>query len=76
MRPALFGLAFTGGSLAGLAAARVDVRPAPLPDGPRRAVWQDVDAALIRPDGYIAHATPSAAGLSDVIAAWTTSDHA
>ena len=75
MRPALFGLAFTGGSLAGLAAARVEVRSAPLPDGPGRAVWQGLCTALIRPDGYIAHAAPSAAGLSDAIAAWTTPDH-
>ncbi|WP_328611648.1 FAD-dependent monooxygenase [Amycolatopsis sp. NBC_00345] len=63
------------GSLAGLTAAHVEVRAAPLPTGPRRAAWHDVRAALIRPDGYIAHAAPSAAGLSDVITAWTSPDH-
>jgi 2-polyprenyl-6-methoxyphenol hydroxylase-like FAD-dependent oxidoreductase len=64
----------TDGSLADLAAAHVEVRAAPLPSGPGRAVWQDVCAALIRPDGYIAHAAPSAAGLSGAITAWTTLD--
>ncbi|HEY2063289.1 MAG TPA: hypothetical protein VGH57_33275 [Amycolatopsis sp.] len=57
MPPVLFALALTGGSLAGLAAVRVEVRSAPLPDG------------------CIAHAARSVAGLSEAIAAWTTRDH-
>ncbi|HEY2063288.1 MAG TPA: FAD-dependent monooxygenase [Amycolatopsis sp.] len=64
----------TDGSLAGLAGARVEVRSAPLPDGPGRAAWRGVRATLIRPDGYIAHAARSVAGLSEAIAAWTTRD--
>ena len=64
----------TDGSLSGLAAAHVEVRAAPLPTGPRRVAWQGVRAALIRPDGYIAHAAPSAAGLAGAIAAWAGPD--
>ncbi|SEP14370.1 FAD-dependent monooxygenase [Amycolatopsis saalfeldensis] len=65
----------TDGSLAGLTAAHVEVHAAPLPDGPGREAWHDVRVALIRPDGYIAYAAPSPAGLFDAIAAWTTPDH-
>lgn len=37
--------------------------------------WAGVHAALIRPDGHVAHAVdvddPGVAGLSDAVAAWT-----
>lgn len=68
-------------ALAGFGSSRVDVHPAPRPTDPRRAAWSGVQAALIRPDGYLAHATESvttpaaAAALRAAIAAWTESDH-
>lgn len=66
--PGADGPADEGGDFA---SARVDVQTAPRPTGPRRAAWADVRVALIRPDGYVAYAAASAAGLDDAIAAWT-----
>ncbi|GAA3568076.1 FAD-dependent monooxygenase [Amycolatopsis ultiminotia] len=60
------------GSLSGLGSEYVDVRTAAVP---RREAWRDVRAVLVRPDGYVAHAAPSAAGLAEAIAAWTEPDH-
>ncbi len=62
-------------SLAELASARVDVRTAPRPTGPRRTAWQDVAAALIRPDGYVAHVASSIDEITEAIGAWTEPDH-
>jgi 2-polyprenyl-6-methoxyphenol hydroxylase-like FAD-dependent oxidoreductase len=68
-------LDFTPGApLAEFGSARVEARPAPRPGGPGRADWEEAAVALIRPDGYVAHAAPSTAGLADVIAAWTGPD--
>jgi hypothetical protein len=64
-----------GAQLADYGSARVEVRPAIRSGGPGRAGWDEVGVALIRPDGYVAHAAPSIAGLADVIAAWTEPDH-
>ncbi|MDT8913455.1 FAD-dependent monooxygenase [Amycolatopsis sp. PS_44_ISF1] len=65
-------LDFTPGhSLADLGSARVEVRSAPVPE---RAGWRGVQAALIRPDGYVAHAATSPAGLAEAVAAWTEPD--
>ena len=61
----------TDAALAGFGSAHVEVRTAPAPTGSRRAAWDGVQAALIRPDGYIAHVAPSPAGLAEAIAAWT-----
>jgi 2-polyprenyl-6-methoxyphenol hydroxylase-like FAD-dependent oxidoreductase len=63
-------------SLAGLASAHVEVRTAPRPTDPRRAEWKGVQVALIRPDGHVAHAASSPAGLTEAIGAWTEPDHA
>ncbi|MEV6639529.1 FAD-dependent oxidoreductase [Amycolatopsis sp. NPDC051371] len=65
----------SGASLAELASAHVAVRAAPRPTGPRRTDWDGVQAALIRPDGYIAHAAPSSTGLAQAITTWTEPDH-
>ena len=61
-----------GGAYAGLGSARVEVRPARRRTGP----WATVGAALIRPDGHVAHAVGTAdaaatAELADAISAWT-----
>ncbi|MFJ3712261.1 FAD-dependent monooxygenase [Streptomyces sp. NBC_01387] len=55
---------------AGLGSPRVDVRSA----RPRPGAWSELEAALIRPDGYTAVATGSASPdeLSAVVAEWTT----
>jgi 2-polyprenyl-6-methoxyphenol hydroxylase-like FAD-dependent oxidoreductase len=58
-------------SLAEFGSARVEVRTAPRPVGPLRAAWHDVDAVLVRPDGYVAHAAPDVTGLAEAIAGWT-----
>lgn len=65
----------SGASLAEFASAHVEVRTAPPPTGPRRTDWDGVQAVLIRPDGYVAHAASSPAGLAGAIAAWTEPDH-
>ncbi|MBB4688573.1 FAD-dependent monooxygenase [Amycolatopsis jiangsuensis] len=57
-------------SLAKFGSPQVEVRTAALHDGPRRAAWDSVRAALIRPDGYVAYAASSPAGLADAVAAW------
>ncbi len=48
---------------------RVEVLAAHRPTG-----WDAVRAALIRPDGYVAHATETGAGLPESIGAWTEPD--
>ncbi|WP_274912525.1 FAD-dependent monooxygenase [Streptomyces sp. WZ-12] len=60
------------GAHADLGSARVEVRTAQRHTGP----WATVRAALIRPDGHVAHAVDSAdpaatAELTDAITAWT-----
>lgn len=80
LRPDRFLLAdFTGdhaekSALAGLGTARVEV-VATSRVGRRDAAWQNVRAALIRPDGHVAHATESGDSLceefAEVIDAWT-----
>ncbi|WP_274918435.1 FAD-dependent monooxygenase [Streptomyces sp. WZ-12] len=62
------------GHFAELGSARVEVRAAPSPSG----TWSTLCAVLVRPDGYLAHATPSAdpLGLADALAQWTTADGA
>lgn len=57
-------------SLASFASMHVEVRTAPLPVGSHRTNWADVQVALIRPDGYIAHAGSSTTGLTEAIASW------
>jgi 2-polyprenyl-6-methoxyphenol hydroxylase-like FAD-dependent oxidoreductase len=59
------------GSLAPYGNSRVQVLAASRPADPQRAAWRDVQAVLVRPDGYVAHAAADATGLDDALAAWT-----
>ncbi|MGN5376651.1 FAD-dependent monooxygenase [Streptomyces lasalocidi] len=57
-----------GAALAGLGGARTQVvtaRPVDAQDAVRGAAWHGVRAALIRPDGHVAHVTTSAGRLSE-----------
>jgi hypothetical protein len=66
LRPDRFLLLDFTGDLPEVGSARVDVVAAQRPPG-----WDGVRAALIRPDGYVAHATETGAGLAEEIAGWT-----
>ncbi|MFE7236219.1 FAD-dependent monooxygenase [Streptomyces sp. NPDC001231] len=56
--------------LAEIGSAHIDVRAAPSPSG----TWSALRAVLVRPDGYIAHATQSTGplNLATALAQWTT----
>ncbi|WP_168714204.1 FAD-dependent monooxygenase [Streptomyces sp. A1136] len=62
-------------SLTDLRSGRLEVRHAPRPTGSGRAAWDGVQAVLIRPDGYVAHATSNLTGLTEAIAEWTEPSH-
>jgi 2-polyprenyl-6-methoxyphenol hydroxylase-like FAD-dependent oxidoreductase len=59
------------GQFAQFGSERVEVRRTIRPG---REGWGGVRVVLVRPDGYIAHASSSSEGLADAIAAWTESD--
>ncbi|WP_269857515.1 FAD-dependent oxidoreductase [Streptomyces sp. RPT161] len=65
----------SGASHADLGSARVEVVNAQRPSGRSDPAWGAVRAALIRPDGHVAYATESGAGLADAVAEWTGAVH-
>lgn len=69
LRPDRFLLLDFTGELTGLGSARVAVVTAQRPAG-----WDALCAALIRPDGHVAHAAETTDGLAAEIAAWTEPD--
>lgn len=69
LRPDRFLLLDFTGDRPAVGTARVEVVAAQRP-----AAWDGVRAALIRPDGHVAHATETSAGLAEEIAAWTEPD--
>ncbi|WP_216901525.1 FAD-dependent monooxygenase [Nocardia alni] len=69
LRPDRFLLLDFAGDRPDVGSDRVEVLAAHRPIG-----WEAVRAALIRPDGYVAHATDTDTGLVESIGAWTEPD--
>jgi len=69
LRPDRFVLLDFTGDLPELGSARVRMVSAHRP-----AAWDGVRAVLIRPDGHVAYATDTGAGLAEEVAAWTEPD--